>query len=509
LKPSLNAHTLSYADSPDRNSLSYKHALFLNPYIESTATSIMKLFPPTGIEYVATSAKGLADKITLLDLRYEKELCDTENLLNFIRSEIDIICVSIGWDRQLEEVKGLLNRMPAAIPLIVGGYKATEQVEELFRDCPNIDVIVRGEGEESIKEILKGKPFDAILGISYRLNGKIIHNKHRPLPDIDSLNYPDRTLRRHEYHLTLGGLDVTKMTFDSVLSARGCPYSCKFCTFSLNPLGQKRGYAPRSVESVIEEIEKITADAVLFSDDNFFADPKRAEEICDVIIAKKINKRFIAQARIEIAKYPALLEKMVKAGFKILLLGIESPHDRILAQLNKGFDSNTIRKYFSVLRKYPLYYHGYFIYGNIGETEKEMLYISKFAKEIGLDSITFQKLRIEKFSPLREVAESTPGYHVTDIGAVYSDTFSHAALKKIGRRIKFSFYTVARLIQILKKCFRVKLFTFSEVVSFLIAWPLLLKNIIAAEIQKKRLVNSLKQIVLNNNLFSRFMRHPK
>ncbi|MDP3789536.1 MAG: radical SAM protein [Candidatus Omnitrophota bacterium] len=458
----------------------------------------MKLFPPTGIEYVATSAKGLADKITLLDLRYEKELSDTEKLLNFIRSEIDIICVSVGWDRQLEEVKGLLRRMPAGIPLIVGGYKATEQVEELFRDCPNIDVIVRGEGEESMKEILERKPLDTILGVSYKENGKVIHNKHRPLPNVDTLSYPDRSLRRHEYHLTLGGVDVTKMTFDSVLSARGCPYTCKFCTFSLNPLGQKRNYAPRSVESVVEEIEKIKADGILFSDDNFFANPKRAEEICDLIIARKINKRFIAQARIEIAKYPALLEKMVKAGFKILLMGIESPHDRILAQLNKGFDSDTIRKYFSVLRKYPLYYHGYFIYGNITETEKEMLYIAEFAKEIGLDSITFQKLRIEKFSPLREIAESTPGYHVTDIGAVYSDTFSHATLKKIGKRIKFSFYTGARLIQILKKCFRVKLFTSGEVVSFLVAGPLLLKNVIAGELHKKRLVSSLKQIVLNN-----------
>ena len=66
-----------------------------------------------------------------------------------------------------------------------------------------------------------------------------------------------------------------------------------------------------------------------------------------------------------------------------------------------------------MLKKYPIYYHGYFIYGNIGETEEEMLYISKFAKEIGVDSITFQKLRIEKFSPLREIVDKTPGYHVT------------------------------------------------------------------------------------------------
>ncbi|MDD4900260.1 MAG: hypothetical protein PHG68_06740, partial [Candidatus Omnitrophica bacterium] len=113
----------------------YKHALFLNPYIENHATSVMKLFPPTGLEYVATSAKSCVEKITLLDLRYEKELTNPVNLLDFIRKEIDIICVSIGWDRQFKEICGLLSCMPDDIPLVVGGYKATEMTEELFKTC--------------------------------------------------------------------------------------------------------------------------------------------------------------------------------------------------------------------------------------------------------------------------------------------------------------------------------------------------------------------------------------
>ena len=236
----------------------------------------------------------------------------------------------------------------------------------------------------------------------------------------------------------------------------------------------------------------------LFSDDNFFTNIKRAEEICDLIIARKIKKRFIAQARIEIARHPLLLSKMVKAGFKILLIGIESPHDRILAELDKGFDSDSIKKCFAVLKKYPIYYHGYFIYGNIGETEEEMLYISKFAKKINLDSITFQKLRIEKFSPLKKIAEETPGYHVSDKGELYSDTYSHATLKKIGRKIKFSFYTPLRLLKILKKCLVVRFFSFGEFVSFLGASPRLLISIIAREMRKNRLGDSLKRIFIKN-----------
>jgi hypothetical protein len=191
---------------------------------------------------------------------------------------------------------------------------------------------------------------------------------------------------------------------------------------------------------------------------------------------------------------------MVKAGFKALLIGIESPHDRILTQLNKGFDSATVRKYFSVLKKYPIYYHGYFIYGNITETEEEMLYIAKFAQEIGVDSITFLKLRIEKFSPLKDIVEKTPGYYIGSNGVVYSDAYSYGYLKKIGRRIKFSFYTPPRFFKMMKKCFLdVKFFTFGEVIAFLLAVPRVLKSVISREIQRGRLADSLKRTFIRNN----------
>ena len=460
----------------------------------------MMLFPPTGLEYVATSARGLAEKITLMDLRHEPELSDTEKLIAFISGQIDILCVGIGWDRQFDEICRMLNRVPDGVTVVVGGYKATEKVEELFAACPKIDIIVRGEGEETIKEIFKAAPLKDILGISYRETGKIIHNPNRPLPDVDTLGAPDRSLRRNAYSFALNGIKIADMRFDSVLSARGCPFNCKFCTFSLNPLGQKRNYSARSVTSVVDEIQGLQAGIIILSDDDFFADPGRAEKICDLLIARKINKRFMAQARLDIAKYPALLEKMVKAGFKALLVGIESPHDWILKQLNKGFDQEAIRKYFKVLVKYPIFYSGYFIYGNIGETEEEMLYIGKFAKEIGIDAIACNKLRIEKFSPLKELALKTPGYHVTARGELYSDTYSHAALKKIGKRIKFTFYTPSRYVKILwKNIFIVRFFTWQEIIFFLAAAPRIFISVIAREVRRGRLGDSLKRTFIRNN----------
>ncbi|MDD5252789.1 MAG: hypothetical protein PHW44_02640, partial [Candidatus Omnitrophica bacterium] len=163
------------------------------------------------------------------------------------------------------------------------------------------------------------------------------------------------------------------------------------------------------------------------------------------------------------------------------------------------FNQETIRKYFKVLKKYPIFYNGYFIYGNIGETEKEMLYIGQFAKEIGVDSIACNKLRIEKFSALRELAETTPGYHVTDRGELYSDKYSHAALKKIGRRIKFSFYTPSRYVKILwKNIFVVKFLTFKEILFFLSVLPRVFLSVIARENRRGRLGDSLKRTFISN-----------
>jgi len=468
--------------------MKYKHALFLNPYaiLKTKTASVARLFPPTGLEFVASSAKGYVEKLTLLDLRYEEELSDIDTLLEFIRAGIDIICVGIGWDREFQKVCELLNAMPADIPLVVGGYKATEQAEDLFDLCPNIDIVVRGEGEETIREIMQDMPLKDMLGISYRDGSRVLHNANRPLPEIDIISLPDRSLRRNQYRLTLYGKNITDQTYDTILSARGCPFNCKFCTFTLNPLGQKRTYAERTAESVIEEIESIKADVILFSDENFATNIKRAEKICDLIIQKKIKKRFLAQVRIEIADHSQLLDKMVKAGFKMLSMGIESPHDHILKELNKGFDSKKIREAFDVLRKYPIFYHGFFIYGNIGETEEEMLYIGTFAKEIGVDTMACSKLRVSKFSPFKKFVDESPCHHLTEKGEIYSDDYSHSDLKKINKKTKRNFYTPDKVFQIAVKFIKTRWLTLKDLKQLIFVAPSLLKTIIALKIEKAR-----------------------
>lgn len=466
--------------------MKYKHALMLNPYFSGSGAERDTL-PPTGLEYIATSIKDLVDRVTLLDLRNEEEYPDAEKLSDFIRKEIDLLCISITWNSRFEQVCELICKLPGEVTTVVGGHKATEMVEDLFNLCPNIDMIVRGEGEDIMREVAKRVPLTEILGLSYRDNGKIIHNKNSPLPDISRIAFPDRSLRRHEYRLMQYGVRMAKQTFDTILTSRGCPYNCKFCTFDMNPLGQKRVYKERSIESVIEELKTITADVVVFGDENFSTNPKRSEKLCDLIIENKIKKTFFVQTRIEIAKHSSLLEKAEKAGFKVFLIGIESPHDKILKQFKKGFTQQQIRDAFKVLNKYNFYIHGYFIYGNIGETEEEMVYIAKFAKELKLDSISFQKLRIEKYSPLKEVIENTPGYYYKNLGGhVYSDQYSKKELKRIQKRIKKEFYDYQQIEKIFKKVFQLGLISKSNITYAFPKLPKLLFRLVKREIAKKR-----------------------
>jgi anaerobic magnesium-protoporphyrin IX monomethyl ester cyclase len=465
--------------------MKYQHVLALNPYFrDSTAT--MGIFPPTGLEYIAANIKDLVGKVTLLDLRYEQEYRNVNKLSEFIKKEIDLLCISITWNSQFNAICDLICKLPDEVPIVVGGHKATEEVESLFARCPNIDLIVRGEGEETIREVVQGFPPKDILGLSYRENGTVIHNKNRPLSDLLRIAFPDRSLRRHDYHWIQNGVQIATFTFDTVLTSRGCPYNCKFCTFSLNPLGQKRKYTERPLESVIEELKSIAADVVMFSDDNFFTNPTRSEKLCDLILENGIKKKFIVQTRIEIARDVKLLEKAEKAGFKIFLIGIESPHDKILKQINKGFTKQQVRKAFKILNNYNFYIHGYFIYGNIGETEEEMVYIARFAKELKLDSISFQKLRIEKYSPLKELVENTPGYYYDAVGdALYSDQYSLKELKRIRDRIKFGFYDFGQIKRILQKAYKARLLTKFDLMHVFKSLPKLLFRQAKREFEKK------------------------
>jgi anaerobic magnesium-protoporphyrin IX monomethyl ester cyclase len=462
----------------------YKHALCLNPYLKESSAA-MGFFPPIGLEYIAAALQHQVSKVSLIDLRKDHTYRDPARLNQFIRENVDLICASINWSYCFEDVCRVINTLPPEIDLVVGGQEATNNVELVFQKLPRLNVIVRGEGEATIQQIAQGANYPDIPGISYRSNGRIIHNANRALSDVNTITNPNRSLRLSPYYVSASNISLGMM-FDTVLSARGCPFNCTFCTMALGPLGQKRTYSARSPESVVEEIRNVQSDVIFFADDNFFVNPKRVERICDLLIAQGIKKRYAAQSRIEIYRHPQMLEKAVKAGIKWLLIGIESPHDRILEQINKGFTSEEVRKAFDVLKNYPFYYHCYFIYGNIDETREEMLYIPVFAKKIGADSISFQKLQVRPHSLMLDLVKSRPDLHIDDSGFVYSDRYSMRDLRAIQRSIRKSFYTPGQIYRMMRKARALRMFKPAELLGALFRLPFLIPRLAARRIERRR-----------------------
>jgi radical SAM superfamily enzyme YgiQ (UPF0313 family) len=404
-----------------------------------------------GLEYVAAALRPYAEQIELVNFRHLR----SPSALPFVRPETDLVCYSINWRRDLDRIRDDINKLPPDVTTILGGRTATENPHRWLDECPNVDAVVCGDGEEAIAEIGAGRPWAAIAGLAYRgEDGRVVHNPPRANAPLDENLMPARDLRRHAYYLTSKGVS-TGIKVDKVAGSRGCPFNCKFCSFAVNPWGVKRAWTPRSPQSIVREIEQIDADLVIFVDDLFTHQPDRVAEICDLLIAKRIRKHYIVNARTEIAKRPDVLRKMERAGFLALLIGVESTQDPTLKSMGKGFTIDQIRQRFEVLRKSKMIINAYFIVGNLGETEEQMLSTASFARSLGVDLIHVSRLRIEPYSGLSELVEQTPGYHVDPRGFVYSDDYSSAHIAELRKRIDKRFHTPMHVAGVVLKLGRI------------------------------------------------------
>jgi radical SAM superfamily enzyme YgiQ (UPF0313 family) len=421
----------------------FRHALCVYPYRRELNEA--GFWPPLGLEFIAAVVQQYARSLDLVDLRMEPG-----RTRDFLRLQTDLVCFSVNWDRDRQFLEEEIRSVPPGILTIVGGRHATECPDRWLKEFANVDAVVRGDGEEAMEEICRGIPMERITGLSFRRDGRVHHNPNRTLGEAQDDLYPDRSLRRGTYVVMVKGAS-TGLKIDSIATSRGCPFNCTFCSFNRNPWGEKRRWTARSPESVVDELAEMEAHIVGFTDDLFTHDMDRVDRICDLILSRGIQKEYIVNARLEIAQRPDVLRKMERAGFFMLLLGVESAHDKTLRSMRKGFDVARIREYFKVLRHSRMILHGYFILGYVGQSVDDMLGIAPFAHELGLDTLGLSGLRHSLHSGLDELVASSPGYHIASSGKVHSDHCSLAELRRVRRRIHLQFYTPAQIARIARK----------------------------------------------------------
>jgi radical SAM superfamily enzyme YgiQ (UPF0313 family) len=260
---------------------STRNALCIYPW--GKGVSATNWLPPLGLEYISSAIQQTGVATHLVDMRFEPA---PEHLSQL---QAETICISANWEDQLSMLPFLTSLFKPDQRIIVGGRAASWNTEEIFKTCPHVDVVVRGDGEETILDLFSGMQLKTITGLSYRGNGSIHHNPHRRFDSVPENIFPDREGRRSDYQVRMGKVE-TGIAIDLLSSSRGCPFHCKFCTFSRNPLGEKRPWAGRSPQSVVAELEGLKADHILFTDDHFAADINRVGEICDLIMQRNIKK---------------------------------------------------------------------------------------------------------------------------------------------------------------------------------------------------------------------------
>ncbi len=239
------------------------------------------------------------------------------------------------------------------VPIVaLGGYHPTAMPDEsLELSSGNVDIVFRGEAEYSVLEFVKryeeGRNWETIEGISFKKNGSIIHNRNAPLiKNLDSLPLPARHLLPMDKYKIFG----SAFPATSVITSRGCPFGCDFCSVSAF-YGQK--WRPRSPEKIAEEIrylrEVMNLKATAFVDDLFFISKKRVK-----ILSRELSKikdiYWGATTRADSGDLESL-NLMRQAGCRLVFIGVESGNQAILDKIHKETSMSQIEKYFDNTRK--------------------------------------------------------------------------------------------------------------------------------------------------------------
>lgn len=376
-----------------------KVCLISPPYNSAVKSVVGVSSPPLGLAYLASVLRK-DHKVRIIDsniLDYGMEDVRRE-LKGFNPDIVGITSVTPSIPRAYE-VSKIAKEVREDSIVVMGGPHVTFLPEQTLRECEDVDVIVKGEGEKITEELATAienkEPLENVRGIAFRSEDKIVNNEPMPfIKDIDEIPFPSRDL------LPVDKYQVNGTRYTTMITSRGCPFRCSFCSSSRLFGGHWRG---RSPENVLDEIRIIYEDYgtknIEFIDDTFTLNEKRAEQICDGIIKEGWDVSWGASSRVDTITRN-LAEKMKKAGCWILFLGMESGCQRILDKVGKGITIKQIKRAVKAIKNAGIQVLGSFIIGFPDDTTKSIKQTIDFAKSLNLDYAEFSILTPYPGSPI-------------------------------------------------------------------------------------------------------------
>jgi len=337
--------------------------------------------PPLGVTYVAAAFEAAGAEVRIFDYivsRYTPEK---------LRAQIDafrpdVLCgssVTLNFPGAAEIVCEAKRYRPSLITLM-GGPHVSFSAERTLNDYPGIDLIVAGEGERTIAELmterLNPEKWGEIRGLVFRRDGRVVINEPQPfIDDLDTLPLPARHLLALSRYQALG-------YSISIITSRGCPYSCIFCQ-GRRMVGKKiRLRNPSLVVDEIEEILSYGIDRINVADDLFVSSRGKVKEVCDEIIRRGLRFGWSAFARVNTVDLETL-KLMREAGCDSVSFGVETGNPEILKLIRKGISLDQVRYAVSLCREAGIIAHTSFIVGLPGETSETLRETAEFAAGLG------------------------------------------------------------------------------------------------------------------------------
>ncbi len=347
--------------------------------------------PPVGLALIAAIAEKAGHSVKLIDtnaLNLSPE--DTVALASGAEAAgITAMTPTIG---PALEIARCLKQENPGLTIIMGGAHPTLLPQETLMASPAVDVIVRGEGDDTIIELLRAieekRNFEGVAGISFRSGEKIVHTPERTSAvDMDSLPFPAFHLlpwQKYRPHPPHG----MAMPFAAIVTSRGCPYRCAYCSKPV--FGSRfRAQSPaRVVDEIIYLKEKFGVREIAFYDDTFTLDKKRAGDIAEMIIEKGLKIAWTCETRVNLVD-KELLKTMKKSGCYAIAYGIESASPEIVKILQKDITIGQVESAVRATREAGIQVVGYFMLGSPGETPETIRQTIDFARKLRVDFAQF------------------------------------------------------------------------------------------------------------------------
>ena len=326
------------------------------------------------VRLVDAPARKLSREDVIRDTKkFKPDLIVVESNFSSLRNDINV-------SMSLKECTG-------AKTVVVGS--PVSQFPERILQNGGVDVVARFEYDFTLKEIAEaledGNGFAGIKGLSYKVDGKIIHNPNREFTTSEDLNKMPFLSEIYKKHLNIKDYFLSQSLYPEVqiFAGRGCPHKCTFCSWPVTLMGRK--YRARSAENIAGEFEYVQDELpevkeIFIEDDTFTINKKLVREVCEEIKKRKINIAWSCNARADLDS--ETMKKMKEAGCRLLIVGYESGNEEILKNIKKGITTEDMKNFTGDAKKARLMIHGDFIIGLPGETKETAAKTLKFIKEL-------------------------------------------------------------------------------------------------------------------------------